>query len=442
MASLSGKHVVVAGAGLAGLVAARELEKRGARVTVIEARDRVGGRVWTLRDGFADGQHAEAGADLIESEQQGVIDLVRELGLTTTRILRRGFGYYGVNQQGRLAIQPLTSGFKDIAPHLEKAKADFKSSDQRWDTAIAHRYSSISIAEWLREIRAPKWLLERFRGFRGLFLAEPEELSLLALIDFLAEDPFSSMGSTMRVREGNDAIATTIARQLKSRPRLKTVLRRVQSRPSGIVASVEASGRRVNVKADYLVAALPAPTLREVTIEPKLPPQQRAAIAQLRNGCATRVLIQCAPRFWRRIGRPDLFGSDQPFGAVWPGNEQQRGRAGILSLLAGGAAAAQLRQMTRAGGPDAVLQQLRWLGQPDQVHAWKMVSWDEDEWARGGYAYFHAGFNPELRAWLARPHKRIVFAGEHTSIRWQGYMNGAVESGKRAAAEIEAMSLM
>ena len=441
MPTLRGTHVLVAGAGLAGLVAARDLEHRGARVTVVEARDRVGGRVWTLRDGFADGQHAEAGADIIESEQQGVLDLVRELGLTTTRILRRGFGYYGVNRHGRLAIQSLTGAFKEIAPHLEKAKADFTSSDQRWDTAVARRYSSISVAEWLREIRAPKWLLERFRGFRGLFLADPEDLSLLALIDFLAEDPFSSMDA-LRVREGNDAIATTIARQLKSRPRLKTTLRRVQSRASGITASVETSGHRVNIKADYLVAALPATTLREVTIEPRLPPQQKDAISRLRYGCATRVLIQCAPRFWRRIGRADLFGSDQPFGAVWPGNEQQRGRAGILSLLAGGAAAAELRLMMRRGGPKAVLRQLRWLGEPDIVHAWKMVSWDEDEWARGGYAYFHAGFTPESRAWLARPHHRIVFAGEHTSIRWQGYMNGAVESGKRAAAEIEAMSLM
>jgi monoamine oxidase len=336
-------------------------------------------------------------------------------------------------------VQSLTSGFNEITPHLEKATADFNSADQRWDTAIARQYSSISVAAWLRRIRAPAWLLERFRGFRGLFLADPEDLSLLALIDFLAEDPFSSMDA-LRVREGNDAIATTMARQLRSRPRLKTMLRRVQSRPSGVVASVETSGHRVNIKADYLVAAVPATTLREVIFEPKLPPQQRAAITQLRYGGATRVLIQCAPRFWRRIGRYDLFGSDQPFGAVWSGNDQQRGRAGILSMLAGGGAAAQLRHMIRIGGPDAVLKRLRWLGEPDTVYAWKMVSWDEDPWARGGYAYFHAGFDPELRLWLSRPHKRIVFAGEHTSIRWQGYMNGAVESGKRAAAEIEAMT--
>ena len=91
---LSGKSVIVAGGGLAGLSAARALEARGAAVTVVEARNRVGGRVWTLRSQFAGGQHAEAGADLIEEEQEHVLALARELGLKPVRILRDSFGYY------------------------------------------------------------------------------------------------------------------------------------------------------------------------------------------------------------------------------------------------------------------------------------------------------------------------------------------------------------
>jgi monoamine oxidase len=70
------------------------------------------------------------------------------------------------------------------------------------------------------------------------------------------------------------------------------------------------------------------------------------------------------------------------------------------------------------------------------VLASRQIRWEDDPWVQGGYAVFHRGCDPELRAWLAKPHGRVVFAGEHTSLRWQGYMNGAVESGWRAAAEV------
>jgi monoamine oxidase len=82
---------------------------------------------------------------------------------------------------------------------------------------------------------------------------------------------------------------------------------------------------------------------------------------------------------------------------------------------------------------------LSWLGAgPAELGASRQVVWESDPFARGGYAYFDPSFDPALREWLARPAGRLFFAGEHTSVRWQGYMNGAVESGRRAAAEIAA----
>ena len=105
MRPLQNISVIVAGAGLAGLAAARALESSGAIVSVVDARDRVGGRVWTIRDGFAGRQHAEAGADLIETDHHAVLSLCKALDLKTVPILRGGFGYYGRNRAGRLAVQ-------------------------------------------------------------------------------------------------------------------------------------------------------------------------------------------------------------------------------------------------------------------------------------------------------------------------------------------------
>ena len=80
-----------------------------------------------------------------------------------------------------------------------------------------------------------------------------------------------------------------------------------------------------------------------------------------------------------------------------------------------------------------------WMGKPSTLLASRTIVWEDDPWARGGYAYFDPSFDPLWRAWLARPAGRIVFAGEHTSIKGQGYMNGAIETGLRAAAEIAAI---
>src|SRR5436190_5280096 len=104
MSRLDGASVLIAGAGLAGLAAARDLTALGAAVTVIDARDRVGGRVWTIRDGFAEGQHAEAGGDLIDEAQTEIRDLCKELGLKLTRILRGGFGYVRTDAAGNPRI--------------------------------------------------------------------------------------------------------------------------------------------------------------------------------------------------------------------------------------------------------------------------------------------------------------------------------------------------
>jgi monoamine oxidase len=124
---------------------------------------------------------------------------------------------------------------------------------------------------------------------------------------------------------------------------------------------------------------------------------------------------------------------------VWDAAEDLRGRAGILALLAGGSSSDATQDLMAREGPDGLARALDWLGSKrGELIASRQVVWDHDPFARGGYAYFDPEFDPALRAWLARPCGRLFFAGEHTSIQWQGYMNGAVESGRRAAAEIAA----
>jgi monoamine oxidase len=432
-------HVIVAGAGFAGLAAARALEARGASVTVIEARDRVGGRVWTIRDGFAKAQHAEGGADFIDSTQTSLISLARELKVRLVRINRRGFGYYGPDPRGRMSIQSINAVWESLGERLGPLIHAYRLADHRWTGPIATSIARQSVGSWLRSIKASEWVVERLVGLRGLFLADPDELSLLALVDFFADVDDAGWGETYRVAQGNDLIATRIARDLASPVQFGTIVRRLRQHASGIIATVESRSRLSEIKADYAIVALPPAPARAVQFEPGLPAAQREALERLRTGCATRLLVQFDRRFWDKRGRPTGFGSAQPTGAVWDGNEQQKGPAAILSFLAGGGASGELQALLRTGGVGKVVSTLKWLGRPANVLASRTITWEDDPWAGGGYAFFDPGFDPALRDWLALPHGRVLFAGEHTSVRWQGYMNGAIESGQRAAAEIAAL---
>ena len=123
---------MVAGAGMAGLSAAYALEKDGADVFVVEARDRVGGRVCTVRDGFEHGQHAEGGADFIEPGQTDVLELAKELGLKTSKILRRGFSYYGPDRDGRPKMQSQKATFERFGELLDPLVQEYKLNDERW----------------------------------------------------------------------------------------------------------------------------------------------------------------------------------------------------------------------------------------------------------------------------------------------------------------------
>jgi monoamine oxidase len=433
-------RAIVAGAGLAGLSAARELEARGATTTVVEARGRVGGRVWTMREGFVGRQHAEAGADLIEGEQEHVRRLAHELGLKTVRILRDGFGFYGPDARGKRRLHHRPGGFQAAATLLADEIHDFTLAEERWDSAIARRLASQSVASWLETHQIPAHIRASVRAFRGFFLADPEELSVLPLVEQFAEGGTPGHGHIYRIAEGNDRLATALARRLRGTLLLRTIVRRVRQRESGVSVTVEdGSGRRSEMSGDFLVCALPASTARDVVFEPKLPASQHEAIAGLRYGAATRLLLQFDRRFWKKRGRPLAFGTDLATGAVWDGNEQQHG-AGILSFLAGGRASSELQHVLNADGAPGAIALIDWLGRPSRLLASSAIVWDVDPWVKGGYAFFDPAFDPLWRAWLSRPCGRIVFAGEHTSMKWQGYMNGAVESGLRAAAEIAALT--
>ena len=440
---MRGTSVLVAGAGLAGLAAARALTKIGARVTVIEARGRVGGRVQTERNAFRNRQHAEMGGDLIDQSHTEICRLISELGLRTARILPGGFAAITEHRHRRRVAGK--RGWLDLARKLKPEVRAFCLSEQRWDSGVAEALARQTVADWLDRVRAPRRLRDVATGMRGFFLADPDELSLIALADQFAEDGVPGGDRMFRIVGGNDRLPAALAKTLGSPVQLQTVLRRVKHSREEVTATIETQSGVHEARFDCLVCALPATTLRDVVFEPALPGDQRQAIDAVKYGAATKTALQFHRATWRVRGKPRAFGTPLPIGAVWDANEEQHtaGRArgkthpGILALLAGGGASAATRDLLQSGGAARLVRELSWLDLKNtELLGWATSSWELDPWSRGGYAYFDPQFPPALRYALARPFGRIFFAGEHTSMRWQGYMNGAVQTGLRTAEEV------
>jgi len=442
-ADLSGVSVLVAGGGLAGLCAARDLTAWGAKVTVVEARDHVGGRVLTARQGFLESQHAEAGGDMIDEQHHEIHQLAKELRLSMVRILKGGFAYARPRPDGTVRIgRSVGQAWRRRAEALSEIAQPYRLAEKRLESPIARELARYSVAQWLDDAHADEDMRATATGLRGFFLADPEELSLLELIDqFAAGDDHDAPmpGKMFRVKGGNDQLTTRLAEQLGDRVQCATELVAVSQRGQSVRATIKNARRSSQVMVDYLIFALPATLLRRVPITPALPARQHEAIARLKYGRGTKTLLQFGRKFWRVPARPRAFGSPLPIGAVWEGNEEQRGRSGILSLLAGGSASDATAEIVAKEGIAGIVRALEWLGSGEAtMTGWRQFRWEADAWARGGYAVFDSTFDPSLRGWLAQPCGRLFFAGEHTSIAWQGYMEGAVESGRRAAAEIAA----
>jgi monoamine oxidase len=278
-------------------------------------------------------------------------------------------------------------------------------------------------------------------ALRGFYLAEPDAVSALVLVEQMLGGEPPGRTRAYRVRGGNDRLIAALARRVERRGRidLDAAVRAIVQDGRGVrVAVAGGDGRRHQIAADYVVVTLPPPLVRACAFDPPLPTRQHAALGALTMGAATKVSLRFDRPWWRRSGRPRAFGSNLPFGAVWEAGEEQR--AAVLTLLGGASASASLA--ASANDAAELSRMLRVFGTPTAPGSLigAAVSWERERWSKGGYAVFGPLFDPRDRRLLSTAHGRVLFAGEHTSERWQGFMNGAVESGQAAARDVIALA--
>jgi monoamine oxidase len=432
--------VLIIGAGMAGLTAAYDLQQRGAHVRVIEARARIGGRVHTVRNCFQNDQYAEAGGELIEGEHEATHALARKFRLSLLPVLRNGFGSYFAERNGHGRVANQSHIWQKFEKLFARAADEYRRAEYSPDSPITKAWARQSLDDVLRAQQVKARVREMAKSLRGFFLAEPEELSLLMVLDQMRSPGDPSRYGVTRIEGGNDRLATAMAKAIGPVISLRHEAIAIDQSDADVRVTIkDGHGKKNEAVADYVIVTVPAPIVRRLRFQPRLPDAQRHAFDTLVYGRATKTLLQFARPFWRQRHRSRGYGTNLDVGAVWDGSEHQRGPTGILVSLAGGASSAAAQELLRTPDLEGFSRQLRWLGgtaRDRRVVASECVVWEDDPWANGGYAVFTPGFDPSWRRWLAAPAGRVLFAGEHTSLESQGYINGAILSGQRAALEV------
>jgi monoamine oxidase len=459
--------VIVVGAGLAGLCAAYELERRGQRVTVLEADKRhIGGRVRTLR--FDNGLYGEAGAMRIPLRHETTRHYVKSFGLPLRQFVHSNPNAYVFMRGERERMSNVKALSRLYA--LRDAERD-KSPDDIWEAVIGQAASRLNDAQkkdllsdvpWTQEVQAlDRQSLEQLCEAAGF---SDEAIEYMAVAGG-AETLLSSAASE-HVREeleqvwsqrfdeivgGTDRLASAFVARLQSKPRpgceVTEIFQDSARRRSGAIYREGTVKRRV--EGDFVLCTLPCPVLARIDVRPQLSGPKQRAIRQLNYDSSTKVLAIASRRFWE--SDDGIYGggtyTDLPTGTTWyPSSNFEakdarvsRSPGVLLASYSWGQSARRLAALSHKERSDAVLQhlsrvhpQLREAGLVRHTASW---SWDNHPFAGGAFAWFNPGQHSSLHRHIIAPEGRIYFAGEHASLA-HTWMQGALDSSLRAVTEM------
>lgn len=447
------KKVLVAGGGLAGLSAAYELMQAGHEVIVLEARDRPGGRVLTLRDSFSDGLYAEAGAEMFGDTHNFVHRYVKQFALTlmpapnATRLAALYYlkGKRVLNRHAGLEWPiSLPADEQKLLPYdlqkkyIEPAVAEIGDPlSPGWPSPeVLEKYDRVSMSEMLHRRGASAEAIALLQlGYSDSWDDGTEPDSALCLLrdEAIGRSP----GNSQRIDGGNDRLPRALADKLGNRIQFRTALARIEQDRKHVTVTVTQNGRHHKLSADYLVCSIPFPVLRSIQVAPAFSPGKQRAIQELRYLSVTRVFLQTRSRFWTASGLSGYAATDLPIGTTWDCSLGEDSSRGILECYTSGQTARRFAALPERQRVQTAVENLETVfpGTRDNFEKAVSVDWNADPLARGAFAWFKAGQMSELMPHIATPEGRVFFAGEHTSPYF-GWMQGALQSGNRVAAEV------
>ncbi|HET7924999.1 MAG TPA: FAD-dependent oxidoreductase [Rhodanobacteraceae bacterium] len=444
--------VVIVGAGVAGLACAYRLRQAGVAVRVYEAQERIGGRMFSLTNHFADKQVCELGGELIDTGHARIRALAGELGLTLDDLSADPTAVAGdiwFCQGRRYSESEILHAFAPLAAAISRDAGTLPDEEITYATpGGAEALDREPLSAWLDRNGASGWLRKlidvAYTTEMGLECDEQSALNFLTFID-PGTDAFKIFGESderFHVRGGNDQIPHRLGAALGASIETGSVLEALRQDASGAYTlSFKRGGGAFETRAHRVVLATPFTTLRRVRIDVELAPAKRRALDELRYGTNAKLMIGFGERVWWT--RHELGGatySDLKPQTTWETSRMQPGAAGILTNFVGGRHGIEIGEGTPKAQADVAVAALEaiypGLSSARTNAREARFHWPSHPWTLGSYACFTPGQWTTIRGAIGERSGNLHFAGEHCAFDNQGFMEGGVETGEWAATAI------
>ncbi|WP_063814311.1 flavin monoamine oxidase family protein [Burkholderia cepacia] len=448
MSNVERVSVCVIGAGIAGLRAAQQLSERGHSVCVLEARDRVGGRT---QGGRLCGESIDLGGQWIGIGQARVVAMCKELNLDLYEQYADGYRVIDVGGKvrsysgtiPRMSLMGLLDADRAMK-HINRAARTIDPAAP-WKAADSARWDRMTMDQWMQQTlhtRSGRSLMEIVT--RALYTCEPHEISLLCFLSYVAGagtiqtqvEVRDDGAQRLRVRGGAFQLAERLAERIPSGAlKLNAPAIAVEQSESGV--SIRHAGGEV--RASRLIIAIAPALAARIDFVTPLPAMRMQLHSRMPMGSVIKALVAYERPFWRERGRSGEAISDSaPFGPIADATPPGSQHGFLVGFFTGGAARA-LAQATENERRTAAVQSLQRYFGPEAASPIGYVDkdWISDPWSLGGYVGIMApGTLVANGSALREPCGRIHWAGTESATRWIGYIDGAIESGERAVAEV------
>lgn len=443
-------RISIIGAGIAGLNAAYVLRQYGYHATVYEASQRTGGRIRTSYGEIASGLATELGGEFIDSTHTDMLALARTLNLplldTQTESenkLRTTYFFHNRHYTEEQVIEefrPIASKIASDAGRLSlniTAKNHSKTDVELDRLSITEYLERIDASGWVRDLIVTAYIAEY-----GLDADELSCINLLSMINANLESRFHIFGDSderFKIQGGNQKITDELTKCIGSNIKLEHRLVAMQKNGSGFQLTFLTPGKTLSINTDWLILAIPYTLLRTINTGDVLPPSQLNIVHNLGYGSGSKLISGVNKRIWREQGYSGECYTSEAFQTGWDSSRMQDGSLGSYTYFLGGKAGVNIGN----GKIDEYAREFS-AAINRVYHGFDMhltnknlrIHWSSEPFSLGSYSCFRSGQWTQFNGEVGRQSGNLLFAGEHCSTKFQGFMNGAAETGRLAAQKI------